>query len=102
MATIERRQRPLACLRPETTCSFPATTCWRIGTDEQLAKNLQPRTGAPVSAQQKRNTKEDIRGEALSACRRSPPGIGRTIRETGLRDEAIAMAAGIERGGNRS
>jgi CPA2 family monovalent cation:H+ antiporter-2 len=79
---------------------LPGDNLFVIGTDEQLA-NLQRALDAPVSAQQKaRMTKEDIRLKRFRITPQSPL-VGMRIHESGLRNEASAMVAGIERGGNR-
>lgn len=79
---------------------LPGDNLFVIGTDEQLA-NLQRALDAPVSAQQKaRITKEDIRLKRFRITPQSPL-VGMRIHESGLRNEASAMVAGIERGGNR-
>ncbi len=68
-----------------------------IGTDEQL-KHLQEELDVPRSSPELPGTaKEDIRLKRFRIAPQSPL-VGMRIHDSGLKDEAKAMVAGIERG----
>ncbi len=79
---------------------LPGDNLFAIGTDKQLAE-LQQTLDAPISLPERPHmTKEDIR---LKRFRITPQSslVGMRIHDSGLRDEASAMVAGIERGSER-
>lgn len=79
---------------------LPGDNLFVIGTDAQLVK-LQRALDAPLSAQHKAHmTKEDIRLKRFRITPQSPL-VGMRIHDSGLRDAASAMVAGIQRGEER-
>ncbi|MEO5585650.1 MAG: cation:proton antiporter [Flavobacteriales bacterium] len=79
---------------------LPGDNLFVIGTDAQLV-NLQRALDAPLSAQdQAHMTKEDIRLKRFRITPQSPL-VGMRIHVSGIRDEARAMVAGIQRGEER-
>ncbi|MBP8823077.1 MAG: cation:proton antiporter [Flavobacteriales bacterium] len=71
-----------------------------IGTDEQL-KSLQTELDVPRTSPELPGTaKEDIRLKRFRITPQSPL-VGMRIHDSGLRDEAKAMVAGLERGEQR-
>ena len=79
---------------------LPGDNLMVIGTDAQLA-DLHRALAAPRPVPDKPSmAKEDIRLRRYRVTPQSPL-VGKTIRESGLREEASAMVAGIERAGQR-
>ncbi len=79
---------------------LPGDNLFAIGTDKQLA-DLQQTLDAPMSLPERAHmTKEDIRLKRFRITPQSPL-VGTRIHDSGLRDEASAMVAGIERGSER-
>ena len=79
---------------------MPGDNLLVIGTDEQLVE-MDRILAAPVPLDRSVELdKEDIVLEKYRILPRSPL-IGRTIRETSLREKATALVAGIERGDER-
>ena len=79
---------------------LPGDNLYVIGTDEQLVR-LQRALDAPASAQKKAHmTKEDIRLKRFRITPQSPL-VGMQLHDSGLRGEASALVAGIERGAER-
>lgn len=79
---------------------FPGDNLMVIGTDNQMAE-LQKALDVPrTTTAQPGLAKEDIRMKRFRITPQSPL-VGKRIHDSGLRDQAHAMVAGIERGGVR-
>jgi CPA2 family monovalent cation:H+ antiporter-2 len=99
IALIERGDRTIPVPARDERL-LPGDNLVLIGTDEQLVKvNNELATTLPENGTDELD-KEDLRVRKYRIPPRSPL-IGRTIRESGIREEGHALVTGIERGEQR-
>ncbi len=99
IALIERGDRSIPVPSRDERL-LPGDNLVLIGTDEQLARvNIELATTLPESGTNDLD-KEDLRVRKYRVPPRSPL-IGRTIRESRIREEGSALVTGIERGEQR-
>jgi CPA2 family monovalent cation:H+ antiporter-2 len=100
IALIERSDGSTVSAPGNADRLLPGDNLMVIGTDAQLAQLHQALEKPRTSPGKRGMAKEDIR---LRRYRITPQSslVGKSIRESGLREEASAMVAGIERAGER-